>query len=350
MPLTIRAGSRALEHLRRNGLAPDDIACIPAAAGGPKGLALIPFDRWLFGEWLPRGTKMPTLVGASIGAWRMSAAAQADPLAALDRLADCYVHRQRYPLGVTPREVAERIVGLAESVAQPWQPRADVPLRVIVSRAVGPLAGKRSRGAFARVAGANVLSRGRLARHFKRDVFASGPASPLDALWQDRFATGQHALDASNCVAALTASGSIPLICDPVEQIPGLPHANYWDGGLIDYHIHLPYPQLHGITLYPHFVEGVIPGWLDKFVPWRRQGFGKGGDWLSSMLLIAPSPALLARLPNGKLPDRNDFYRYGTDHAAREAAWRRAMGECERIAEAFARWLEAPDLSRVLPL
>ena len=293
---------------------------------------------------------MPTLVGASIGAWRMSAAAQADPLAALDRLAECYVSRQRYRVGVTPCEVAEKIVGLAESVAQPWQPRADVSLRVIVARAVGPLAGKGSRSAFARIAGANALSRERLARHFNRHVFASGPASPLDGLWQDGFATRQHDLTGENCVAALTASGSIPLICDAVGHIPGLPDAHYWDGGLIDYHIHLPYQQMAGITLYPHFVEGVIPGWLDKFIPWRKQGFGKGADWLSSMLLIAPSPALLARLPNNKLPDRNDFYHYGADHEAREAAWRRAMGECERIAETFARWVEKPDLSVVMPL
>jgi len=346
----LRAGARALEHIRRNGLSPDDISCIPAAAGGPKGLALIPLDRWLFGEWLPRGTKMPTLVGASIGAWRMSAGAQVDPLAALDRLAQAYVHSQRYRVGVTPAEVAQKIVGLAESVAQPWSARTDVPLRVIVSRAVGPLAGRTSRTAFARIAVANALSRARLAKHLDRHVFASGPASPLDALWQDPFATQQHPLRADNCVAALTASGSIPLICDAVGRIPGVPDAHYWDGGLIDYHIHLPYHRLPGLTLYPHFVEGVVPGWLDKFLPWRKQGFGKGQAWLSSMLLIAPSPALLAKLPNGKLPDRNDFYRYALDHDAREAAWRRAMGECERIAEAFARWVEKPDPAQVLPL
>jgi len=72
--------------------------------------------------------------------------------------------------------------------------------------------------------------------------------------------------------------------------------------------------------------------------------------WLSSMLLMAPSPALLARLPNNKLPDRKDFYHYGIDHAAREAAWHRAMGECQRMADEFARWAENPDLSVVLPL
>lgn len=46
-----------------------------------------------------------------------------------------------------------------------------------------------------------------------------------------------------------------------------------------------------------------------------------------------PSPALLARLPNGKLPDRQDFHRYGQDHASRQRDWRRAMAECERLAQ-----------------
>ncbi len=348
--IRLRAGSRALAHLHEYGLAPRNIACIPAAAGGPKGLALIPFDRWLFGEWLPKAGAKPTLLGASIGAWRMAAAAQRDPLAALDRLAHAYVEGQRYRKDVGPEEVAAAIVQLAESVARPWDPDPAVPLRVLVSRAVGPLAGRTSRGAFGRVILANTIARERMARHLNRHVFASGPQSPLDDLWQDAFATRQHALTRENCVPALTASGSIPMICDAVTHIPGLPDAQYWDGGLIDYHIHLPYERLPGVTLYPHFIEGLVPGWLDKFLPWRRQGFGRGSAWLSSMLLVAPSEALLARLPNNKLPDRKDFYHYGTDHPAREAAWRRAMGECQRMADEFSRWVENPDPSIVLPL
>jgi len=348
--IRIRAGARALEHLRRDGLSPRDISCIPAAAGGPKGLALIPLDRWLFGEWLPGADAKPTLIGASIGAWRMTAAAQRDPLAALDRLAEAYVGAQRYSLRAGPAEVAATMVKLAESVATPWAAREDVPLRVVVARAVGRLAGRTDRRAFARAALANVSGRPRLGRHLQRTVFASGPSSPLDAAWEDAFATEQHDLVASNAVAALRASGSIPLICDAVQDIPGLPAAHYWDGGLIDYHLHLRYDRLPGLTLYPHFLEGLVPGWLDKFLPWRRSGFGKGDDWLSGMILVAPSPELLARLPNGKLPDRKDFYRYALAHEARERAWRQAMGECQRMADDFAHWITKPDLAHVLPL
>jgi hypothetical protein len=68
------------------------------------------------------------------------------------------------------------------------------------------------------------------------------------------------------------------------------------------------------------------------------------------MLLVAPSPEFLARLPDGKLPDRQDFYRYGPDHAGRIRAWERAIGECERFAEAVMRWLERPDPSLLRPI
>lgn len=348
--IRLRAGARALEHLRREGLSPGDIACIPAAAGGPKGLALIPLDRWLFGEWLPRRGVTPALVGASIGAWRMAAAAQARPLDALDRLAQAYVHEQRYRRGVSPAEVAANIRRLVAALVADWDCREGIALRIVVARAVGPLAGRTSRTAFARAALANGWSRDRLGRHLARCVFASGPPGPLDALWQDGFATTHHALERGNAVPALAASGSIPLVCDAVGDIPGVPRGHYWDGGMIDYHLHLPYHRLPGLTLYPHFTEGLIPGWLDKHLPWRRQGFGAGGEPLATMLLVAPGPGLLARLPGGKLPDRTDFYRYGEDHPAREAAWRLAMSECERMAEAFARWVERPDPTQVLPL
>ena len=61
--------------------------------------------------------------------------------------------------------------------------------------------------------------------------------------------------------------------------------------------------------------------------------------------LIAPSAAFVASLPNAKLPDRNDFYRYASDHPARIVAWKRAVAECQRFADEAAAWLCNPDLS-----
>ncbi|HEU0200097.1 MAG TPA: patatin-like phospholipase family protein, partial [Burkholderiaceae bacterium] len=96
----VHAGARALAHLHDRGLQPSDIACVPAAAGGPKGLALVALDKWLFSDWL-RATPRLELIGASIGAWRMFAAAQSDAVAALDRLAEGYL-AQRFPERATP--------------------------------------------------------------------------------------------------------------------------------------------------------------------------------------------------------------------------------------------------------
>ena len=38
--LTLRAGHRAIEHIRNNGLQPADVHMIPGAAGGPKALGI----------------------------------------------------------------------------------------------------------------------------------------------------------------------------------------------------------------------------------------------------------------------------------------------------------------------
>jgi len=345
--LVIKLGARARAQIARDGLKPSDIACIPAAAGGPKGLALMPLDRWLFGEWLRDPVNL-TLVGSSIGAWRMAAAIDADPVRAIDNLQRGYIEDQNFAIKPSPTEVAALMRGNLEANIADWQPRPGISLRVLTSRAVGSLDATASRGAFARATLANTRGRAHLARHLQRVVFTHGPASPLDQALTglDRFGALQVPLSPENRADALMASGTIPIICDPVKGIAGAPAGWYWDGGLIDYHLHFPYARLPGLTLYPHFTASVTPGWLDKFLPWRKQGVkGRGADWLSSMILIAPSPEFLARLPHGKLPDRSDFYRYEGDHPGRIAAWRKVMAECQRMVEETARWLERPDLS-----
>ncbi len=343
----VHAGPRAAAWVRERGVQPQDISCIPAAAGGPKGLALIPLDRLLFGGWL--GAARPELIGASIGAWRMFAAAQCDPVAALQRLSDGYV-AQSYPHRPTPAYVSAECRKLAVAtlggVALPPL-RNGMRVSVITARAQGALATGRSHRAFARAALTNALGRERLASHLQRVVFTAGePQFPRRAF--DRFGWQNVPLDADNAEDALLASGSIPLVCDPVPAPAGAPAGDYWDGGLIDYHLRLPYRELPGLVLYPHFVPHLTPGWLDKYLPWRAKPRSHG--WLDNLLLVAPSRAFLARLPNGKLPDRNDFYRYGLDHAARQRDWRRAIAECGRFADEVMGWLMRPDPTRVAPL
>ena len=349
-PISIRLGARARQRIAAEGLQAADIAIIPAAAGGPKGLILHGLDTWAFGEWLPGAPRQRRLVGASIGAWRMAASAFADPVAAHKRLAHHYID-QTYPDNADAAYVTRACRALlgevlggdgSEILAHP-----DYRLAILAVRGIGPLAatgGKRWReiGGFMRAAGGNLLARSRLAGAMERVVFHDVRD---DMAWLqgpfDSFASHFVGLGKRNLQEALLASGSIPLVLEAVNDIDGAPPGAYWDGGLIDYHLHLPYQRDPGLVLYPHFTDHIVPGWLDKSMPWRRAR----GEALENVVLVSPSAAFLAGLPNGKLPDRSDFKRYGQDHAARIRDWRFAVGESERLADALARWAERPDLA-----
>lgn len=352
-PITIRLGARARQRIAAEGVRAADIAIVPAAAGGPKGLILHGLDCWMFGGWLQAAPRQRRLVGASIGAWRMAASTFDDPVAAHKRLARLYA-AQRYPAKVTPAYVSQTCRALldelldgraAEAVSHP-----EHHLSVLTVRGVGPLGntgGQRWRemAGFLRAAASNTLARRHLAASMERVVFHHA-ADDADWLRQpfDAFAAHFVGLQPANLRDALLASGSIPLVLDAVSAIAGAPDGAYWDGGLIDYHLHLPYQRDPGLVLYPHFSDYIVPGWLDKAMPWRRAG---GGDpALDNVILVSPSPAFVASLPNGKLPDRRDFKFYGQDHAARTRDWTRAIAESERLAEAFARWCERPDLAQ----
>ncbi|MCU0897436.1 MAG: patatin-like phospholipase family protein [Burkholderiales bacterium] len=353
-PITIRAGKAARARIASEGLRAADVSVVPAAAGGPKGLVLNGLDKWLFGEWLPGAPRERHLIGASIGAWRMAAAAHADPAAAFDRLARLYAG-QRYPknpsaahvTGVCRALVADFVDGHGAEILA----HAHHRLGVLAVRGRGPLAQPGSRRAemlgFALASAANAVGRSRLAGYLDRVVFHD----PRDGLaWMhggfDAFHTRFAPLSEANLREALLASGSIPLVLEAVGEIAGAPHGAYWDGGIIDYHLHLPYPRAGGIVLYPHFADHVVPGWLDKAWRWRRAR----GEWLDNVVLVAPSADFVATLPNRKLPDRKDFARYGLDHDARIRDWTRAVAESERMAEAFARWVEKADPAAIAPL
>ncbi|MYN01918.1 patatin-like phospholipase family protein [Pseudoduganella sp. DS3] len=348
-PISIRLGQRARQRIEREGLQAADIAIIPAAAGGPKGLILNGIDQWLFGEWLKQAPRQRRLVGASIGAWRMAAAAFHDPVAAHQRLAHHYAH-QTYPAKVDAAYVSRVIRGLLDSVLDgrggEMLSNPDYRLSVITVRGIGPLAQTRGSkwremAGFLRAAAGNAVSRQRLAGAMERVVFHD-PRD--DAGWLragfDAFTSHFVGLSEQNLHAALLASGSIPLVLQAVSGIAGAPPGDYWDGGLVDYHLHLPYQRDEGLVLYPHFTDHIVPGWLDKSMPWRRAR----DSALDNVILVSPSPAFVARLPNRKLPDRTDFKHYGQDHGARIRDWLHAIGESERMADALAQWAEKPDL------
>jgi hypothetical protein len=104
------------------------------------------------------------------------------------------------------------------------------------------------------------------------------------------------------------------------------------------------------IVLYPHFNEHIVPGWLDKAMPWRRCARGPNRGWLDNVLIVAPTPAFLATLPRKKLPDRKDFSHYGIDHDERIRNWQQAIGQGQRLRDEFAAFAARPELARVLPI
>jgi hypothetical protein len=345
--LRIYAGPAARRHIERNGLQPSDVRVIPAAAGGPKGLILGPLDRFIFGEWLPQSTQPIDLIGASIGAWRMATACLDNPVEALHRLEHDYIHQEyEVPPGrkrPTPEHVSQRFGenlrtfygGRVQEVLS--HPR--YRLHVVTSRGRHMLGREHKIFTPLGYAGAflsNALSRKSMGAWLERVVFsAQGAALPFND--QD-YRTRHVPLTEDNFNHALQASCSIPFVLQAVHDIPGGPRGAYWDGGITDYHLHLDYRQRAGpgIVLYPHFQKAVVPGWLDKALK-RRHG---STPFLDNMVVLAPDPEWVSTLPNGKLPDRTDFGRYGSSVEARTTTWQRATGASAQLAEDFAFWLQ----------
>jgi hypothetical protein len=363
--LRIHAGARARQHIARQGLQPGDIAVVPGAAGGPKGLVLGPLDCFVFGEWLARSQQPVHLVGASIGAWRLATACLRDPAAEFERLEREYIAQHFEPEPgrkvASAARVSEQFRRNVESVygarvAEVLQhPR--YRLHIVTSRGRHLLGREHPwrtplgyLGAFL----ANGVHRKALGGWLERVVFSTGAGEGPCALpfATADYRTRQVTLTQDNFSAALQASCSVPFALKAVHDIPGAPRGAYWDGGITDYHLHLDYDAMgpdQGLVLYPHFQQAVVPGWLDKSLRWRHGAT----RFLDSTIVLAPDPAWIARLPNGKLPDRGDFLRYGNDLPGRMKAWQAAANASRQLADEFAEWTAMEperQLARIEPL
>ncbi len=376
--LRIYAGPAARQHLEKNGLQPRDIGVIPGAAGGPKGLILGALDRFIFGDWLGQSNHEVHLVGASIGAWRMATACLNAPVAAFNRLEHDYIH-QHYALQPGQKRPTADFVSekFGQSLADFYGGRVSevlehprYKLHIVTSRG-RHLLGREHKvatplgylGAFL----TNSLQRKAMGAWLERVVFSSQNAALPFATTDYR--TRQVALSEANFNPALQASCAIPFVLRSVRNIAGAPPGAYWDGGITDYHLHLNYAsnliannayadccralnhsQFVGsgarLVLYPHFQKAVVPGWLDKGLRWRH----KATHFLDNMVLLAPDPAWVNTLPNGKLPDRQDFTHYGADLQGRVKAWRAATSQAGQLADDYAQWLHKPDMAHVSAL
>jgi hypothetical protein len=330
--LTLLAGPDALRLIRERGLRAEDVDVVPGASGGPKWLVLAGLDRVLFGEFFQGRQRPLHLIGSSIGSWRLACLAQQEPMAALERMAAAYID-QRYPpkpppslVTATSASILDALLGQdgAEQVLQhPW-----ARLHVLTTRCRGLMASEQPQAqllGFALGALANLVSRRSLGLQMERVIFhTAGDTSPFSGLTD--LPSVHLPLTRENLRPALLASGSIPMVLAGV-QIPGARPGTYRDGGVIDYHLDLDFGPGEGLVLYPHFYPYVVPGWFDKSLRWRRAGPTN----FRRALLIAPSPDHIARLPYGKIPDREDFVRL-TD-VERLRAWRQVLNEGQRMGD-----------------
>jgi len=351
--LIIKAGRAAHAHIQENGLAPKDIRAIIGASGAAKWLSIYGLDRAIFSQWLNGISHRIRLLGTSIGAWKLAAAAQNDPGRAFDCLKNAYIS-QTYRGRITP----EKITSESLKILNRFLPRQRIDeifthpfikLGFASVRCKGPMAMENNWALSFGILSAfalNLFSRRTQGLFFERTLFHVPGAGqwPLDL---DGFSLARSELTPENFQQALLSSGSIPIIMEGIRDIPGAagaagtPKGVYRDGGILDYHPAFPMnPGGKGFTLYPHFYPEIIPGWFDKKLAGRRAG----GRLMDHTILVAPSPEFVAKLPCARIPDRKDFVRYHGRDKERYRIWQAAAKKSRELGDAF---LEAVESGRI---
>ncbi|MBI5590414.1 MAG: patatin-like phospholipase family protein [Deltaproteobacteria bacterium] len=336
--LVFYAGRKAFEIIREEGLRPDRISVVAGAAGGPKWLVLRHLDRVIFSDWF-KGRELPLfLIGSSIGAWRFAGQCMADPKASLSDFESAYIH-QAYAGKPSPEAVSRESARIQQAFLKNRGPREilDHPylrLNFMAVRSKGPAASDRRfllATALLIAALGNLISRSFLKVFFERTLFYDSRSVP-PFFHITGFPIHQVPLTPENLPLALLASGSIPLVMSGVRDIPESPSGIYRDGGVIDYHMDIPFSsESEGLTLFPHYMERIIPGWLDKKLSWRKPGARN----MANVLMMAPSRHFIDRLPYHKIPDRNDFYRFEGKDSQRFAYWSTVARASQVLADEF---------------
>jgi len=348
--LSFLAGRKALPMIREGGLHPDQVKVVTGAAGGPKCLILNHLDGAIFSTWFANRKKSLFLLGSSAAAWRFASVSQKRPLEAIDRFRTTYVH-QRYSRKPSLEEITGESIaflntflgdtGVNEILNHPY-----IRINVMSVRCRGLTTSDR-RGALLPgillAALSNVISRKFLRFFFERTLLYDQREIP-PFFNMNGFPIRQVPLTEKNLKQALLASGSIPVVMSRVTDIPGARKGTYRDGGILDYHMDIPFMKdSSDIVLFPHYTNHVIPGWFDKKLPWRKPSLLN----MDNVLLLHPAEEFIKRLPYGKIPDRNDFRIFSGRENERIDYWNRAIKESERLGEEF---LDAVQTGRIREL
>ena len=341
--ISLYAGKTALAEISKNGLSSEQFSAMAGASGGPKWFTLFGLDKYVFGEFFKDRKEILHTIGSSAGSWRLSCFAQKDPVAAIKRLAK-YYSNESYSAKPTVDEISNQAnillrKVLAENGAQEIAENPLIQSHFIVARAKG-LNQSESKpfqmAGLIAAAGANAISKNLLKYFFQRYVFFNQQGNNYfdqsHFNFQDSH-TKHLALTKDNVHQVLMASGAIPLVLRGIKDITGSDNGIYRDGGIIDYHLDIDFGS-KGLILYPHFFPTIKPGWFDKGLSYRHAN-QKNFD---RVVLITPSEEYVAKLPYGKISDRNDFTTLDT--GARIKYWQRILVESERMAEDFSKLAE----------
>lgn len=330
MAVEIYAGQKALNEVQTHGLRPDRIRLMVGASGGPKWLMLSRLDQYLCEHFFSKATQSLSLIGSSIGSWRMANYAQEDPLASFKEFESIYLN-QRYSEKLAPSEITEFVDYVLGRLFTGERARAIVAnpkrkLHVVAVRNRKWMNGKsalaQGLGLFS-AATANVFSSKLVEMLYPRVIISqAGSTDPY------HFEPETIPLSADNLPQALVASGAIPMVMEPTK-IQGGKDRWHWDGGIVDYHFPGPFNVEDGLVFYPHFFPKVVPGWFDKAIPWKK-ALAKNYE---NVVMVTPSQSLIDGLPYKKIPDRNDFTQLSdTD---RETYWHTVLASTMNMVDAF---------------
>ncbi|MFH2132148.1 MAG: patatin-like phospholipase family protein [bacterium] len=337
--LVFLAGAKAYSVIKEKGLHPEMVKVIAGAAGGPKWLVLSHLDQFLFSTWLKNRSEPLFLIGSSIGAWRFAAAARPDPQQSIERFLAAYLD-QSYSIRPTRQEITRetsriRDTYLAESGIQEILDHPYLRLNFMAVRCKWPNSAENKILLGAGLLGAalsNAVNRKFLKFFFERTLFYH-PATPPPFFEKSEFTLQKVPLDKDNLASALLASGSIPLVMSGITDIKGSRNGVYRDGGIIDYHMDIPFLNNtdEKIVLFPHYSERIIPGWLDKKLRWRTPQPSN----MDQVLLVAPSQSFVDSLPFKKIPDRHDFWTFSQKDEERINYWKTVISQSAALGHEF---------------
>ncbi len=348
--IRFKGGKAIIDMIRQEGLKPSKINVFAAPAGGPKWFVCPGFDRALIRTgFLNTGQGGVQLVGSSAGAWRCLAMACRTPLDAYEQLRIAYSRNvftkdhNQLTISQALRGNVEDFIGDGDVAHILDHKTCRVAIHVV--RAKGPAAceSRAIQGAALMSAFVlNAVSPVAMRALYERVVFFSGPEPPLFTL--PPFEGTAIPLDRSNLREAALATGSLPYIVAGVKDIPGAPKGVYRDGGLLDYQLNQDYrPGPDRVTLFFHYQERIVPGWLDKALNGRKPPAGS----LDQVLQVFPGDGFVKMLPDGRLPDREDFRIFADNPAERIRRWDEVSRLSDILGEQF---MEAVESSRIRDL